>query len=192
MCDPVTIAVVGLNVMTTMNEHKSAKAVAQAKQRANEQTRRNSDQAYLNDISKIDSEAVSASREKTLAEFEAGQKANAAEAKALNLNAGDADKIIQDMAGTRDLQFLDITRDYETDIFKLSGQQTDAYAAQQRRYNSIAPVMMPSSTGAMLKIGTQIAGGVQTSRARTPSSSPSTSPYGDRSLYPNPLPNADR
>jgi len=192
MCDPVTIAVVGLNVMTTMQEHKSAKAVAQAKQRANEQTRRNSDQAYLNDISKIDSEAVSASREKTLAEFEAGQKANAAQASALNLNAGNADKIIQDMAGTNDMQFLDITRDYETDIFKLSGQKTDAYAAQQRRYNSIAPVMMPSSTGAMLKIGTQIAGGVQTSRARTPSSSPSTSPYGDRSLYPNPLPNADR
>ena len=175
MCDPVTIAVVGLNVMTTMNEHKSAKAVAQAKQRANERTRRNSDQAYLNDISKIDSEAVSASREKTLAEFEAGQKANAAQASALNLNAGNADKIIQDMAGTNDMQFLDITRDYETDIFKLSGQKTDAYAAQQRRYNSIAPVMMPSSTGAMLKIGTQIAGGVQTSRARTPSSNPSAS-----------------
>ena len=97
MCDPVTIAVVGLNVMTTMNEHKSAKAVAQAKQRANEQTRRNSDQAYLNDISKIDSEAVSASREKAVAEFEAGQKANAAQASALNLNAGNADKIIQDI-----------------------------------------------------------------------------------------------
>jgi len=186
MCDPVTIAVVGLKVMTTMEEHKSAKAVAQAKQRANERTRRNSDQAYLNDISKIDSEAVSASREKAAALFDANRKAEAAESKAINLNAGNADKIIQDMAGTRDLQFFDVTRDYETDIFKLSGQKTDAYAAQQRRYNSIAPVMMPSSTGAMLKIGTQIVGGVQTSQARTPSSTP------DRSLYPNPLPNADR
>ena len=174
MCS-VQLAVAGLSIASTMQEYKSAKAVAQAKQRANEQTRRNSDQAYLNDISKIDSEAVSASREKMLAEFEAGQKANAAEAKALNLNAGNADKIIQDMAGTNDMQFLDITRDYETDIFKLSGQQTDAYAAQQRRYNSIAPVIMPSSTGALLKIGTQIAGGVQTSQARAPFSSPSAS-----------------
>lgn len=189
MCDPVTIAVVGLNVMTTMNEHKSAKAVAQAKQRANERTRRNSDQAYLNDISKIDSEAVSASREKAAALFDANRKAEAAESKAINLNAGNADKIIQDMAGTRDLQFFDVTRDYETDIFKLSGQKTDAYAAQQRRYNSIAPVIMPSSTGAMLKIGTQVAGGFQTSLARTPSSTPSSTP--DRSLYPNPKPNAD-
>mgnify|MGYP006906262845 CR=1 FL=1 len=166
MCS-VQLAVAGLSIASTMQEYKSAKAVAQAKQRANEQTRRNSDQAYLNDISKIDSEAVSASREKMLAEFEAGQKANAAEAKALNLNAGNADKIIQDMAGTNDMQFLDITRDYETDIFKLSGQQTDAYAAQQRRYNSIAPVVMPSRTGAMLKIATQAASGYQAHSAAT-------------------------
>jgi hypothetical protein len=186
MCS-VQLAVAGLNIVSTMQEYKSAKAVSEAQKRANEQTRRNSDQAYLNDISKIDSEAVSASREKTLAEFEAGQKANAAQAKALNLNAGNADKIIQDMAGTNDMQFLDITRDYETDIFKLSSQQTDAYAAQQRRYNSIAPVVMPSRTGAMLKIATQAASGYQAHSAATGGGGlfgTPASPYGDRSLYP--------
>jgi hypothetical protein len=41
--------------MPSIQEHKSLQAVAAAKQRANEQTRRNSDQAYLYDISKIDS-----------------------------------------------------------------------------------------------------------------------------------------
>ena len=163
MCDPVTMAVVttGLQVATTMQEYNSKKAIAKGKQKANEQTRRNSDQAYLNDIYKIDSEAVSASREKAAALFDANRKAEAAEAKALNLNAGNAGKILQDMAGTRDLQFFDVTRDYETDIFKLSGQKTDAYASQQRRYNSITPAIMPSKTGAMLKIGTQVAAGTQ-------------------------------
>jgi hypothetical protein len=38
------------------------KQLQQQKQRANEQTRRNSDQAYLYDISKIDKEAVSVSK----------------------------------------------------------------------------------------------------------------------------------
>lgn len=193
MCS-VQLAVAGLNIASTMQEYKSAKAVAQAKQRANEQTRRNSDQAYLNDISKIDSEAVSASREKSLAEFKAGQKASAAEAKALNLNVGNADKIIQDMAGTNDMQFLDVTRDYETDIFKLRTQETDSYAAQQRRYNSIAPVMMPSRTGAMLKIATQAASGYQAHSAATGGGGlfgTPASPYGDRSLYQTPLAGAD-
>ena len=45
MCDPVTIALTSLQVMTPMQEHKSAKAVAHAKQRTKEQTRRKAGQA---------------------------------------------------------------------------------------------------------------------------------------------------
>tara|TARA_R110000822_G_scaffold216179_2_gene350939 strand:- start:4448 stop:5020 length:573 start_codon:yes stop_codon:yes gene_type:complete len=189
----MAVVTTGLQVATTMQEYKSQKAIAEGRKKANEQTRRNSDQAYLNDLTKIDAEAVSASRELRLAEFTNNREAEAAKSKALNLNGGDADKIVQDMIGTRDLQFFDVTKDYETDIFKLTTQETDAYAAQQRRYNSIAPVIMPSSTGALLKIGTQAATGYNTYQASygTPASNTPSSPYGDRSLYKTPKPNAD-
>ena len=193
MCS-VQAAVAGLNIMTSIQEYRSQKAVAEAKQRANEQTRRNSDQAYLYDISKIDNEAVSASREKAVANFKNTQDANKKLAQNLNLNAGNPDKIIQDIAGTYDMAFLDVTRDYETDITRLYGKTKEAYAAQQRRYNSIAPVMMPSRTGLFLKVATQAASGYQAHSAATGGGGlfgTPASPYGDRSLYPNPLPNAD-
>ena len=81
--------------------------------------------------------------------------------KSLNLNAGNPDKIIQDIAGTYDQAFLDTARDYETDIIKLDNQTSEAYAAQQRRYNSIKPVSMPSNTGLMLQVATIGAEGYQ-------------------------------
>jgi len=160
MCS-VQAAVAGLNIMSSIQEYRSQKAVAQAKERANEQTRRNSDQAYLYDISKIDAEAVSASREKALANFKNTQDANKKLAQNLNLNAGNPDKIIQDIAGTYDMAFLDVTKDYETDITKLYGKTKEAYAAQQRRYNSIAPVTMPSRTGLFLQVATATTQGYQ-------------------------------
>jgi len=166
MCS-VQAAVAGLSIMSSIQEYRSQKAIAQAKEKANEQTRRNSDQAYLYDISKIDAEAVSASREKALVNFKNTQDANKKLAQNLNLNAGNPDKIIQDIAGTYDMAFLDVTKDYETDITKLYGKTKEAYAAQQRRYNSIAPVMMPSRTGLFLKVATQAATGYQAHSAAT-------------------------
>ena len=59
------------------------------------------------------------------------------------------------------MQFLDVARDYEMDVIKLMGQESDAYAAQQRRYNSIKPVAMPSRTGLMLQVATIGAEGYQ-------------------------------
>ena len=91
---------------------------------------------------------------KGAAEFELSQEANKEEAKALNTNAGNATKIIQDIAGTQDMQFLGVIRDFDTDVFNLANQETEAYSAQERRYNSIAPVVMPSKTGLLLEVGT--------------------------------------
>ena len=163
MCDPVTAAVVmgGLQVATAVQNYNSQKAVAAAKEKANEQTRRNSDQAYLYDLSVIDNEVVSAAREKKLEEFKLAQEANKKQSTGLNLNAGNPDRIIQDIAGTQDLAFLDIVNDYEVDIKKAYGKTKEAYAAQQRRYNSIAPVMMPSKTGLFLQVATATTGAYQ-------------------------------
>jgi hypothetical protein len=164
MCS-VQLALAGLSIASSVQEYRSKKAVAAAQQRANEQTRRNSDQAYLYDLSKIDKETVSSARELKAAQFKNSQDTNKKLAQTLNLNAGNPDKIIQDIAGTQDMDFLDSTRDYETDVTKLYDKTNEAYASQQRRYNSIAPVMMPSRTGLFLKVGTQIATGYQSGMA---------------------------
>lgn len=158
MCDVVTALKIGTAVMSYRNQ----RAIAKSQQQANTQTRKNSDQAYLNDLSKIDNEYVLASRERKVADFKASQEKNKKQAQALNLNAGNGDKIIQDIAGTYDMAFLDTARDYETDIIKLMGQEREAYAAQARRYNSIKPVPMPSQTGLMLQVATIGAEGYQT------------------------------
>ena len=157
MCDVVT----ALKIGTAIYAHQSKRALAKGQMKANEQTRRNSDQAYLNDISKIDREAVSASREKAIAKFKISQQNKRKQAQSLNLNAGNPDKIVQDIAGAYDMQFLDVARDYETDVLKLYDQTDDAYAAQQRRYNSIKPVSMPSNTGLLLSVAAAGAEGYQ-------------------------------
>jgi len=157
MCDVVT----ALKIGTAIVSHRNQRAIAKGQQEANELTRKNSDQAYLNDLSKIDGEYVTTSREKKAEEFRLNQEKNKKQAKLLNMNAGNGDKIIQDIAGTHDMQFLDVARDYETDVIKLMGQEQEAYAAQQRRYNSIKPVVMPSRTGLLLNIGTIGAEGYQ-------------------------------
>ena len=160
MCS-VQLALAGLSIASSVQEYKSKKAVAAAQQRANEQTRRNSDQAYLYDLSKIDKETVSSARELKAAQFKNSQDTNKKLAQTLNLNAGNPDKIIQDIAGTQDMDFLDSTRDYEIDVTKLYDKTNEAYAAQQRRYNSIAPVTMPSRTGLFLQVATAATQGYQ-------------------------------
>ena len=158
MCDVVT----ALKIGTAIVSYRNQRAIAKGQQRANDQTRKNSDQAYLNDIAKIDAEYVLASREKKAEDFKTKQESAKKQAQALNMNAGNGAKIIQDIAGTYDMQFLDVARDYETDVIKLMSQEREAYAAQQRRYNSIKPVAMPSQTGLMLQVATIGAEGYQT------------------------------
>lgn len=157
MCDVVT----ALKIGTAIVSYRNQKAIAKSQQKANAETRKSSDQAYLNDLSKIDSEYVLASRERKVADFKIKQENNKKQAQALNLNAGNGVKIVQDIAGAYDMQFLDVARDYETDVIKLMGQEKEAYAAQQRRYNAIKPVQMPSRTGMLLQVATIGAEGYQ-------------------------------
>lgn len=157
MCDIQT----ALKIGTAIQSYRERKAIAKGQERANAQTRTNSDQAYLSDLAKIDAEYVAASRERKAEDFKISQENAKKQAQALNLNAGNGTKIVQDIAGAYDMQFLDVARDYEMDVVKLMGQESDAYAAQQRRYNSIKPVAMPSRTGLMLQVATIGAGGYQ-------------------------------
>lgn len=160
MCS-IQAAVAGLNIATSIQEHRAKQAMAQAQMQRNEQTRRNSDQAYLYDIQKIDNEMVATSREKVAEKFRISQEKIKKQSIGLNLNGGNSDKIIQDIAGAYDLQFLDVTRDYQADTARLGEKYYEAYTAQQRRYNSIQPVSSPSNLGLLFKIGTQAAQGYQ-------------------------------
>jgi hypothetical protein len=167
MCDAVSAITAGLKIATAVQDYRSKKVVAESQQKANAITRKNSDQAYLNDLSKIDNEYVLASREKKAEDFRISQENIKKQSQELNKNAGNGIKIVQDIAGTYDMQFLDVARDYETDVIKLMYQEDDAYAAQQRRYNSIKPVTMPSQTGLFLQIGTAGMEGYQMNKALT-------------------------
>lgn len=160
MCS-IELAVAGLNIANSINEYRSKQAIAEAQNKANEQTRRNSDQAYLYDINKIDNEKVLASREKMAEDFRLTQEKLRKQAHDINLGGGNSDKIIQDIAGAYDLQFLDVTRDYQADITRLGQKEYEAYAAQERRYNSIQDVAAPSQLGLLFKIGTEAASGYQ-------------------------------
>jgi|DEB0MinimDraft_4_1074332.scaffolds.fasta_scaffold01740_4 hypothetical protein len=166
MCS-IQAAVAGLNIATSIQEYRSKKALAKTQRAVNERTRENSDKAYLYDIQRIDNERVAANREKVMEEFRQSQESIKKQSQALNLNAGNSDKIIQDIAGTYDMQFLDVARDYETDMVRLLGKEQEAYAAQERRYNSIAPVVEPSRTGLLLNIGVNAAKGYQAHTAAT-------------------------
>lgn len=163
MCDVIT----ALKIGTAVVQYRNQRAIAKSQMSANAETRKNSDQAYLNDIAKIDREAVSTSREKEAEKFRISQENLKKQAQALNMNAGNGAKIVQDIAGTYDMQFLDVARDYETDVIKLMGQESEAYAAQQRRYNVIKPVTMPSQTGLLLQVATAGAEGYQAYQNRT-------------------------
>jgi hypothetical protein len=163
MCDVVTALKVGMAVQ----QYRSAKAVAKGQKLANTQTRKSSDKAYLHDISKIDKDAVLATREKKAEDFRLSQEENAKKAEALNTNAGNGLKIMQDIGGGYDMQFLDVSRDFETDVLNLVSQESEAYGAQERRYNSIKPVTMPSKTGLYLQVATTIATGAQNNKSAT-------------------------
>lgn len=183
MCDTVSAITTGLKIATAVQDYRSQRAVAKSQEIANTQTRKNSDQAYLNDISKIDREAVSTTREKIAEEFRLTQESNKKQAQALNLNAGNGIKIIQDIAGTYDNEFLMVTRDFETDVLKLQSQEAEAYAAQQRRYNSIAPVVMPNRTGLLLQVATAGAEGYQMHKSLTKPKTTMDTPSGSDSGY---------
>lgn len=106
MCDAVSAITAGLKIATAVQDYRSKKVVAESQKKANEITRKNSDQAYLNDLAKIDAEKVAASREKKAEDFRISQENNKKEAQALNMNAGNGTKIIQDIACHMYLQYL--------------------------------------------------------------------------------------
>ena len=151
MCG-VADAQLALAVVTTVADFQNKSAVHQRNTAANEVSMRNADQAYLNDLSKIDNESSRAVQAKALAELTAKQELAKNQATALNSGFGNSLRVMQDMSGKHDLGFSEIAFDFEADMLSLQGSEDDAYAAMHRNYANIRPSEPPSQLGSVLQI----------------------------------------
>ena len=153
MCS-IQAAMAGVQIVGKVQEYREQKALAASKRAANDRTRENAQVAYMRDINKIDQEKVQADQEKAVAEFKTKQESKKKLAQNLNLNAGNAVAIVQDIGSLYNDEYTEINREYKGDMITLANQTTDAYANMAKVYNSITPVTEPSRTGLLLDIAT--------------------------------------
>ena len=152
MCG-VPEAQMALAVVSTVAKFQNDKAVHETNMAANEVSMQNANQAYLNDLSKIDNEASRATQAKALAELKARQELTKNQAYALNSGFGNSLKVMQDMSGEHDLGFSQIAFDFEADMLSLQGSENDAYAGLHRNYSNIRPSQPPSLIGSVIELG---------------------------------------
>ena len=151
MCG-VPEAQMALAVFTTVAGYQNEKAVHERNTAANEVSMQNANQAYLNDLSKIDNESSRAVQAKALAQLTARQELTKNQAYALNSGFGNSLKVMQDMSGEHDLGFSQIAFDFEADMLSLQGSEDDAYASMHRNYANIRQSDAPSQLGSVLEI----------------------------------------
>ena len=151
MCS-IQAAMAGVQIVGKVQEYREQKALAASKRAANDRTRENAQVAYMRDINKIDQEKVQADQEKAAAKIKTDMEKKKKSAQALNLNAGNAVVIVQDIGSLYNDEYTEINREYKGDMITLANQTTDAYANLAKTYNSIAPVVEPSRTGLLLDV----------------------------------------
>jgi len=151
MCG-VAEAQLALAVVGTVASYQNDKAVHKRNTAANEVSMQNANQAYLNDLSKIDNESSRAVQAKAIAELTSRQELAKNQAMALNSGFGNSLKVMQDMSGEHDLGFSQIAFDFEADMLSLQHSEDDAYASMHRNYANIQPSDAPSQLGSVLKI----------------------------------------
>ena len=166
MCS-VELAVAGLKVGSAVAGWQADRQQASNQAYANYKTRRNADQAYLNDLSKIETERGRAAREKGTEEFRAKLKRMKDLAKAQNAGFGNSLRVAQDVGTAFDADYNDIAFGFESDMITLNNQRGDAYANMQRIYNNIAPVYMPNTTDLLIRTASAGVEGYATGQAIT-------------------------
>ena len=112
----------------------------------------NINEAYMNDLSKIDAEASRVDQAQSLERLKMRQELTKNQAYAVNAGFGNALKVMQDMSGSHDLAYGELLFDVEKDTMTLMNQEDDAYANLHRGYSNIRPVEQPSLIGAGLNI----------------------------------------
>ena len=158
MCG-VAEAMAALQIMNSINSYQTQRAQAKAQEQANKITEQNANIAYLNDIQKIEGEKVEAAREFALEDFKRKMDLRKKQSQALNLGFGNPFKVIQDLAGTGDTDYVELQNAFLSDMYKANYQYSQAYAdMQQTRAKYIKPVQEPSLLGLGLEIGTTAVG----------------------------------
>ena len=158
MCG-VAEAMAVMSVMQSVQGYQTQRAAAKAQTEANKITEQNANISYLNDIQKIEGEKVEAAREFALEDFKRKMDLRKKQSQALNLGFGNPFKVIQDLAGTGDTDYVELQNAFLSDMYKANYQYTQAYAdMQQTRAKYIKPVTEPSLLGLGLEIGTTAVG----------------------------------
>lgn len=148
-----------MSVMQSVQGYQTQRAAAKAQEESNKITEQNANISYLNDIQKIEGEKVEAAREFALESFKSKMDLRKKQATALNLGFGNPFKVIQDLAGTADTDYVELQNAFLSDMYKANYQYTQAYADMQKtRSQYLKPVTQPSLLGLGLEIGTTAVG----------------------------------
>lgn len=154
MCG-VAEAMAVMSIMQSVQGYQNQRAAAKAQEESNKITAQNANIAYLNDIQKIEGEKVEAAREFALEDFKRKMDLRKKQAQALNLGFGNPFKVVQDLAGTADTDYVELQNAFLSDMYKANYQYTQAYANMKNtRAKYLKPVQKPSALGLGLEIAT--------------------------------------
>tara|TARA_R100001244_G_scaffold37544_1_gene34166 strand:+ start:219 stop:743 length:525 start_codon:yes stop_codon:yes gene_type:complete len=154
MCgaNAMMVASAALQVGTAVLDYQNKKALAKQKTADNQVAMGHYNEAYLNDLSKIDNESGNASREKAVEEFRITQLKAKDMATAMNAGFGNPFRVMQDIAGATDLDYNYIGFQYNKDMVMLQNQESEAYAHMVKGYSSLTSATQPSLLGTGLQI----------------------------------------
>ena len=164
MCS-VELAVAGLKVGSAVAGWQADRQQAANQAYSDYRTRQNADKAYLEDLGRIETERGMSAREKYRAKMAAKMKARKDLAAAQNAGFGNDLRVAQDIGSVFDTEYNDIAFEFESDMITLNNQRIDAYAAQQRIYNNLAPVYKPNTTDLIFRTASAGLDGYATGQA---------------------------
>ena len=154
MCG-VNEAMAVLSIMKSVNDFQGTKAQAKADRKSNEITDANTNMSYMNDLNKIEFERIEAAREMSLTDFGRKMELRKKQAQALNLGFGNPFKVVQDIMGRGDTDYVELQNAFLSDMYKANYQYDQAYAnLQQKRNKYMKTVSEPSVLGLGLQIAT--------------------------------------
>jgi hypothetical protein len=154
MCG-VNEAMAVLSIMNSVNDFQAGKAKAKADRASNEITKANTNMSYMNDLNKIEFERIEAAREMSLTDFGRKMELRKQQAQALNLGFGNPFKVVQDIMGRGDTDYVELQNAFLSDMYKANYQYDQAYSDfLNKRNRHLKTVSEPSVLGLGLQIAT--------------------------------------
>lgn len=154
MCG-VNEAMAVLSIMKSVNDFQAGKAQAKADRESNKITEANTNMSYMNDLNKIEFERIEAAREMSLTDFGRKMELRKQQAQALNLGFGNPFKVVQDIMGRGDTDYVELQNAFLSDMYKANYQYDQAYSDfLNKRNRHLKTVSEPSALGLGVQIAT--------------------------------------